>query len=28
MMIDVLSPQEGERIIDPACGSGGFLATP
>ncbi|HOV32175.1 MAG TPA: N-6 DNA methylase, partial [Candidatus Hydrogenedens sp.] len=26
MMIDVLSPQEGERIIDPACGSGGFLA--
>jgi len=26
MMIDVLSPREGERIIDPACGSGGFLA--
>lgn len=26
MMIDVLSPQEGEKIIDPACGSGGFLA--
>ena len=26
MMIDVLSPQNGERIIDPACGSGGFLA--
>ncbi|HRR39501.1 MAG TPA: N-6 DNA methylase [Candidatus Paceibacterota bacterium] len=26
MMIDVLSPQEGERVIDPACGSGGFLA--
>lgn len=26
MMIDVLSPHEGERIIDPACGSGGFLA--
>lgn len=26
MMIDVLSPEEGERIIDPACGSGGFLA--
>lgn len=26
MMIDVLSPQDGEKIIDPACGSGGFLA--
>ena len=26
MIIDVLSPQEGERIIDPACGSGGFLS--
>lgn len=26
MMIDVLSPQEGEKVIDPACGSGGFLA--
>lgn len=26
MMIDVLSPQSGDRIIDPACGSGGFLA--
>lgn len=26
MMIDVLSPQMEERIIDPACGSGGFLA--
>lgn len=26
MMIEVLSPTEGERIIDPACGSGGFLA--
>ena len=26
MMIDILSPKEGERIIDPACGSGGFLA--
>jgi len=25
MMINVLSPQGGERIIDPACGSGGFL---
>lgn len=26
MMIDVLQPKEGEHIIDPACGSGGFLA--
>jgi len=26
MMIDILQPQEGERIIDPACGSGGFIA--
>jgi type I restriction enzyme M protein len=26
MMIDVLQPRCGERIIDPACGSGGFLA--
>ncbi len=26
MMIDVLAPTSGERIIDPACGSGGFLA--
>lgn len=26
MMIDILAPQDGERIIDPACGSGGFLA--
>jgi len=26
MMIDVLQPQNGEKIIDPACGSGGFLA--
>ena len=26
MMIDILSPEAGERIIDPACGSGGFLA--
>jgi type I restriction enzyme M protein len=25
MMVDVLNPQPGERIIDPACGSGGFL---
>ncbi len=26
MMIDMLQPQSGERIIDPACGSGGFIA--
>lgn len=26
MMIDILEPREGERMIDPACGSGGFLA--
>jgi len=26
MMIDVLQPKEGESIIDPACGTGGFLA--
>jgi type I restriction enzyme M protein len=26
MMIDVLQPQEGESVIDPACGSAGFLA--
>ncbi|MCS6990129.1 MAG: N-6 DNA methylase [Chloroherpetonaceae bacterium] len=26
MMIDVLEPSSSERIIDPACGSGGFLA--
>lgn len=25
MMIDVLEPASSERIIDPACGSGGFL---
>ncbi|SHN45722.1 N-6 DNA methylase [Chitinophaga sp. CF418] len=24
-MIDILSPQEGETICDPCCGSGGFL---
>ena len=24
--IDVLNPVRGERVIDPACGSGGFLA--
>ena len=26
MMIDILEPQNGEKIMDPACGSGGFLA--
>ncbi|MAG38639.1 hypothetical protein CMO90_00970 [Candidatus Woesearchaeota archaeon] len=26
MMIDILKPESNERIIDPACGSGGFLA--
>ncbi|MCI0478608.1 MAG: SAM-dependent methyltransferase, partial [Anaerolineales bacterium] len=26
MMIEMLNPARGERIIDPACGSGGFLA--
>jgi type I restriction enzyme M protein len=26
MMIDVLQPTSGEKVIDPACGSGGFLA--
>lgn len=25
MMIDVLDPKPGEALIDPACGSGGFL---
>jgi type I restriction enzyme M protein len=27
MMVDILDPKPGERIIDPACGSGGFLIT-
>lgn len=27
MMVDVLDPRPGERIIDPSCGSGGFLIT-
>lgn len=26
MMVEVLDPQKDETIIDPACGSGGFLA--
>ena len=25
MIIDILDPKPGEKIIDPACGSGGFL---
>jgi type I restriction enzyme M protein len=25
MMIDILKPSENDKIIDPACGSGGFL---
>lgn len=25
MMVDILQPDETDRIIDPACGSGGFL---
>jgi len=25
MMVEILDPQPGEMIIDPACGSGGFL---
>jgi type I restriction enzyme M protein len=25
MMVDILDPQPGKMIIDPACGSGGFL---
>jgi type I restriction enzyme M protein len=27
MMVEILDPQPGEKIIDPACGSGGFLIT-
>jgi type I restriction enzyme M protein len=27
MMIEILDPKPGEKIIDPACGSGGFLIT-
>jgi len=27
MMVDILDPNPGEKIIDPACGSGGFLIT-
>lgn len=25
MCVDILQPKDGDRIIDPACGSGGFL---
>jgi type I restriction enzyme M protein len=25
MMVDIVNPQPGEMIVDPACGSGGFL---
>ena len=25
MMVKMVDPQPGEKIIDPACGSGGFL---
>ena len=25
MIVDIVDPQPGERILDPACGSGGFL---
>jgi type I restriction enzyme M protein len=27
MMVEILDPRPGEQIIDPACGSGGFLIT-
>ena len=27
MMVNILDPKPGEKIIDPACGSGGFLIT-
>jgi type I restriction enzyme M protein len=27
MIVDLLDPKPGEKIIDPACGSGGFLIT-
>lgn len=25
LMVDILAPQEHERVLDPACGTGGFL---
>jgi type I restriction enzyme M protein len=24
-MVDIMNPQLGEKILDPACGTGGFL---
>ena len=27
MVVDILDPKPGEKIIDPSCGSGGFLIT-
>lgn len=27
MMIDIIRPKNGEKIVDPACGSGGFLSS-
>jgi len=27
MAVDMLNPQPGERLLDPACGTGGFLIT-
>src|SRR4029077_12253680 len=27
MAVDLLSPEPGSRIVDPACGTGGFLVT-
>lgn len=26
LLVDLVDPQEGERVIDPACGAGGFLS--
>ena len=26
-MVEMLNPQEDERVLDPACGTGGFLQT-
>lgn len=28
LMVDILAPQEHERVLDPACGTGGFLREP
>ncbi len=27
LMVDMLDPQESERVLDPACGTGGFLVS-